>query len=144
MKIRFEWAEMDESILGIKTYWPLCEAEIRKKDGTWIRFIFKIDSGADAILMKESHCYALGYSLADCQQLEFDTASDKPVRTSIRMLDVKISGYVINDVPVAFSPGPIKTLLLGRAKIFNTLDICFLHKHKNTVLAVDNDQEHTC
>ncbi len=30
---------------------------------------------------------------------------------------------------------PINTLLLGRAKIFEMLDIYFLHKHKNTVFA---------
>lgn len=75
MNVRFEWADMDEPILGNKNYWPLCEVE------RWnMAIIFKIDSGADAILMKESDCYDLGYSLADCEQLEFDTASNKPVR----------------------------------------------------------------
>ena len=122
-------------ILGIKTYIPICELEITKKDETWMRFIFKIDSGADTILMKESDCRDLGYSLEDCEQLEFDTASDKAVKTHVRMSDVRISGYVIKKIPIAFSASPIKTLLLGRAKLFETLDVCFLHKHKHTIFA---------
>jgi hypothetical protein len=135
MKIAFEWFDADATILGIKVYWPICELEIRKKDGTWVPFIFKIDSGADMILMKESDCRDLGYSLADCEQAQFDTASDKAVKTRVRMLDVRISGYVIDKIPIAFSASPIKTLLLGRAKLFETLDICFLHEHKSTVFA---------
>jgi gag-polyprotein putative aspartyl protease len=135
MKIAFEWFDTDINILGIKRYIPICELEIRKKDGTWVPFIFKIDSGADTILMKESDCRDLGYSLADCEQVEFDTASDKSVKTRVQMLDVRISGYAIEQIPIAFSVSPIKTLLLGRAKLFETLDICFLHEHKNTVFA---------
>lgn len=111
---------------------PICEVEVRKKDGTWMGFIFKIDSGADTTLMNESDCNGLGYSLANCPRLEFNT-SGKVIRTRIRMLDMRISGYVIKNVPVAFSPDPIKTLLLGRAKIFHKLDVYFLHKHKNTI-----------
>ena len=140
MKIAFEWFDTDNLILGTRTYIPICEFEIRKKDGTWVPFIFKIDSGADTILMKESDCYDLGYSLADCQQLEFDTAGDRAVRNYVRTLDVKVSGYVIEDVPIAFTANPIKMLLLGRAKIFEIFDICFLHKHNNTIFAVDNDR----
>jgi hypothetical protein len=44
------------------------------------------------------------------------------------MLDMRISGHVIKNIPVAISTCPINTLLLGRAKIFEMLDICFLHK----------------
>lgn len=83
----------------------------------------------------ESDCRNLGYSLTDYEQVEFDTASDKSVKTRVQMLDVRISGYVIEQIPIAFSASPIKMLLLGRAKLFETLDICFLHEHKNTVLA---------
>jgi predicted aspartyl protease len=135
MEIAFEWADTDTPILGIKTYRPICALEIRKKDGTWVSFIFKIDSGADTILMKESDCHDLGYSLDDCELVEFDTASDKAVRTRVRMLDMRISGYVIKNVPIAFTTSTIKMLLLGRAKIFETLDVCFLHKDRNTVFA---------
>jgi hypothetical protein len=95
MEIAFEWLDTNEIILGIKVYWPICELEIRKKDGTWVPFIFKIDSGPDTILMKESDCLAFGYSLVDCEQVEFDTASDKSVNTRVQLLDVRISGHVI-------------------------------------------------
>jgi hypothetical protein len=144
MEISFEWAYTDTPILGIKTYYPISELSLRKRDGTWVSFVFKIDSGADTILMNESDCYDLGYSLDGSEQLDFNTASGKTVRTHVRMLDVKISGYdienvpvehVIENVPVAFTAIPLKMLLLGRAKIFETLDVCFLHSSKNTIFA---------
>lgn len=135
MEIAFEWYDTNNPILGIKNYIPICELEIRKIDKTWVRFVFKIDSGADTILMKESDCRDLGYSLEHCQQLEFRTAIHKSIRVHVRLLDIRISGHVIKNIPVAFSTTPINTLLLGRAKTFEMLDICFLHKHKNTVFA---------
>jgi len=135
MKIAYEWYDSNDPILGIKRYIPICELEIRKKDKTRVRFVFKVDSGADTILMKESDCRDLGYSLANCQRLEFHTASDKTIKTRVRTLDMRIAGHVIKNIPVAFSISPIHMLLLGRAKIFETLDICFLHKHKNTIFA---------
>ena len=75
MEIEFEWYDTNNPVLGIKNYIPICELEIRKKDKTWVRFVFKIDSGADTILMKESDCLDLGYSLEGCQQLEFRLSS---------------------------------------------------------------------
>jgi hypothetical protein len=135
MEIRYEWYATNNPILGIKNYMPICELEVRRKDKTWMRLVFKIDSGADTTLMRESDCRDLGYSFEDCQQLEFHTASEKTIKTYVRMLDMRIAGYMIKDVPVAFSTSPINIQLLGRAKIFETLDICFFHKNKNTIFA---------
>ena len=106
MEIAFEWYDTNNPILGIKNYIPICELEIRKKDKTWVRFVFKIDSGADTILMKESDYLDLGYSLEGCQQLESRTAN-KSIRAHVRMLDMRISGHVIKNILVAFSTCPI-------------------------------------
>jgi len=40
--------------------------------------------------------------------------------------------YVIKRVPIGFSAKPIKTLLLGRAKVFDLLNVCFYCKSRQT------------
>lgn len=133
MKIAYEWYDTNDPILGIKNYIPICELEIRKKDKTWVRFVFTVDSGADTILMKESDCRDLGFSLENCQQLEFHRASDKTIKTRVRMLDMRIAGYMIKNIPIAFHS--YSYTIIRKSKNIWDIGYLFLYEQKNTIFA---------
>jgi hypothetical protein len=135
MKIAFEWFDTGQFILENRLYIPICEVEIRRQDQKWVPFVFKVDTGADTILMNDTDRFDLGYSLDGSRELKFNTSSDRPIKANVLPIDVRFPGHIIEEIPIAFSTTPIKTLLLGRLKLFNVLDVCFLYKSRHTVFA---------
>jgi hypothetical protein len=55
-------------------------------------------------------------------------------RAYIKKLNVKIDSFVMRRVPIGFSAKPIKTLLLGRARIFDLLNVYLDCKSKETII----------
>ena len=74
------------------------------------------------------------FDLNGCKQIDSTSSGDTKFPTFIRKLKMKIGDHVLNDVPVAFSTKPIKTLMLGRFKIFEHFEICFDGVNKRTIL----------
>jgi hypothetical protein len=134
MEIAFEWQLYHDDILGDQ-YLPVCTIEIKTKDGEWRSEVLKVDSSADTILMDEDDCTVLGYKFDDCIPYLYHDVNRTYVKCFIQYFDVRIGGFVINDVPISFSTRPISSSLLGRSKIFDLLDICFDGKNKYTLFA---------
>jgi gag-polyprotein putative aspartyl protease len=130
---KFSWLPIPDKRLGT-VYFPLCDVEIQNTYGEWETFTFKVDSGADMTLMEENNYYSLGYHFDDIKEIEFGSIHDRKFSTIIGNLNMKIGGHTINNVPVAFSKKPIKTLLLGRLKIFDNFEICFDNTKKQTII----------
>jgi hypothetical protein len=131
--VEFSWIPIEMVEIGTM-YMPFCEADIQSKNGQWITFSFKVDSGADMTLMEVDNCYSLGFDLDGCKQIDSTSSRDTKFPTFIRKLKMKIGDQILDDVPVAFSTKPIKTLLLGRFKIFEQFEICFDGVNKRTIL----------
>ncbi len=99
-------------------------------------YVFKIDSGSDLTFMNKEDCYELGYMLSECKERTYtDTDTHNQIaRIYVKKFNIRIGDYDIKKVPIAFSSKPIQMYLLGRAKIFNSVDICFHSKSKNTLI----------
>jgi hypothetical protein len=54
----------------------MCTVDIQKKNGEWEQYVFKIDSGADTMLMEEGDRDSLGYTLGDCITCKYTNANN--------------------------------------------------------------------
>jgi hypothetical protein len=116
---------------------------IRKRDDTWLEHVFKIDSGSDITFMNKQECYNLGYTLSDCETRYYTDTNNGTYRVYVRPFTVKIGGgsgdYEIKKVPIGFSSKRVPMNLLGREKIFDSLNICFDCESKQTVIFTPNE-----
>ena len=56
--------------------------DIQKKNGEWEQYVFKIDSGADTMLMEEGDRDSLGYALGDCITCKYTNANNDEIISS--------------------------------------------------------------
>lgn len=116
----FPWVPVPYEKIGL-VYLPLCEVEIKSKNGRWIRVGFEVDSGAGMTLMEMD---------------DPTNVNKKKFLTHVRNFDIKIGKDMIKDVPIAFSVKPIEIPLLGRMKIFDYFRVCFDDVKKQTTFRV--------
>ena len=133
MEIAFAWTPF-KTIFGT-SYLSFCNVGIQAKNRRWLERGLKIDSGADTIMLEKSDLEALGYNSKYCIRKSYTNANNERCSALFRMFRVRIGDHIIEEVPVMFSETPIANLLLGRAKIFESLDIFFDSKTKHTVFA---------
>ena len=77
MEVAFAWWEFKTDI-GLQ-YRPMCTVDIQKKNGEWEQYVFKIDSGADTMLMEEGDRDSLGYALGDCITCKYTNANNDEI-----------------------------------------------------------------
>jgi hypothetical protein len=133
MQLAFAWYPA-QTKFG-QTYMSFCKIDIQKKNGKWLKRELKIDSGADMVLLEKHDINTLGYTLDDCEGVDVENITEKKSPASMRRFNIRIWDLIINDVPIAFSDKPVRSLLLGRAKIFESIDILFHRKTKHTILS---------
>ena len=75
----------------------------------------------------------MGYTKGDCTEEYYNSANTKQSKAYTRLFKIKIGDCVINNVPILFSTDPITYPLLGRAKIFEVLDVIFDSRGKRTI-----------
>jgi hypothetical protein len=113
---------------------------IQKKDNAWVDYVFKIDTGSDVTFMNTGDCIDLGYRLNDCKRRYYTNTNNEKYRLYLKNFNIKIGDYVIKRVPIGFSAKPIKTLLLGRAKVFDLLNVCFDCKSRQTIIFTPDER----
>ena len=133
MELAFAWYSSQTSFGQI--YTPYCRIEIQKRNENWLKRELKIDSGADMTLMERHDLAALGYNLSDCDEIDFKNINNEEFPTSMRRFNIRIGEFLINGVPIAFSDRPIKNAVLGRAKVFDSIDIFFDRRMKHTIFS---------
>jgi hypothetical protein len=131
--VEFSWVPIPNEKIGT-VYLLLCDIEIQNSYGEWQTFTSKLDTGADMTLMEENDYYSLGYTFDNNQEMNFTTVDNREISRKVGNLNMKIDGHIINEVPVAFSKEPVKTLLLGRLRIFDPFEICFDNIIKQTTI----------
>lgn len=131
MELVFNWAKR-ETDLGIE-YTPECTMAIQTKNKTWVERVFKIDTGSNVTFMEVDDCHKLGYTQRDCKPYDFTNANREVSRAYVKKFTVKIGDYPIKNVLIAFSAKPLETLILGRAGIFDSLNIYFHSRERRTV-----------
>ena len=111
--------------------WPLAEVELAAVGpggllaGSPITTVVLVDSGADITMLDEALASALGIDLAP---IPAEMVGGVGGRTTARRHDVMIDmcGRWIS-APVLFSAGQ-RPQLLGRAGVFDRIDITFVHR----------------
>jgi len=80
--------------------------------------------------------HALGYRKKDCIKESFNSANNQESAGFGHLFIIKIGEYVIDDVPILYSAKPIANLLLGRAKIFEKVNVVFDRQEKCTIFQI--------
>lgn len=134
LELAFPWAKYDVEGLDIH-YLPICRMSIQKTDGKWLEFGFKIDTGSDVTCLNKTDCIDLGYTITERDTEHFTDINNEKHRIYVKELNVRFNdNYVIKRVPIGFSAKRLDILLLGRAKIFDSLSFCFDCKSRQTVI----------
>jgi hypothetical protein len=131
--VKFPWVPLGEHEKIGTIFLPMCDVDIQKKNWEWMKFSLKVDTGADLTTMEACDRYSLGFGLDGCEEVNGTNITDKKFSTYVDNLKMRIGKQKLEDVPVAFSKKPIKTLLLGRTKILEYFEICFDNKGKQTI-----------
>ncbi|MGC1132168.1 MAG: hypothetical protein WA941_05065 [Nitrososphaeraceae archaeon] len=130
MEFRFRWAKSS----GEVEYIPVCTIAIQKRDKkTWLERVFKVDAGSDITFMNKEDCFNLGYNLSDCKISQYTNTNNETYRVYVRKFTMRISDYVIMNVPIGFSSNKLPMDLLGRARIFDLVSVCFDSLTKQTI-----------
>lgn len=132
MEERFRWIPQ-RKIFETTIYLARCGIDIQAKNGKWTKWGLKVDSGADTTMLELDDLYTLGYREDDCVKEYYDSANTVQTLAYGRQFNIKIGDISINDVPILFSVKPIANPLLGRAKIFETVNIIFDNQAKRTI-----------
>jgi Aspartyl protease len=133
MELAFAWYSAKTNY-G-QTYVSFCRIEIQKRNEQWLKRELKIDSGADMTLLEKHDLSTLGYTPDDREGVDVENITEKKSPASMRRFNIKIGDFIINDVPIAFSDKPVRNLLLGRAKIFESINILFHKRTRHTILS---------
>jgi hypothetical protein len=131
--IKFPWVPFGEHEKIGTIFLPMCDVDIQNKNGKWMQFSLKIDTGADVTTMELGELYSLGFGLDGCKEAEGTSITDKKFSTYLGNLKMRVGKKILEDVPVAFSKKPIKTSVLGRSKILEYFENCFDYRRKQTI-----------
>jgi hypothetical protein len=108
---------------------PVVEVEIFG-NGTSIKTLGLIDSGADTILINTQFAEALGINLENCEVQNTIGISGTPQPTYHTTITLQVSHLEPIVVPVFFIDSPSVTCLLGQEGFFDAYRIKFERDHK--------------
>lgn len=104
---------------------PFAEVEIRSKPGNWFTFALQVDSGAVVSLLRRSSADALGLAWDGGRRIELSSVGGSKTVAYVHDLDVRLNDSLALRMPFAIASNEQVPNLLGRAGVFDQLQVDF-------------------